>query len=82
MFGGTFDLTCSRFPHFLVRSARLVEDLDKVALRIQEWHDDDDDDDDGAASREHASRGELETVQDELVPDVEKRKLKKRDGNG
>lgn len=63
-------------------SGLLVEDLDKVALRIQEWHDDDDDDDDGAASREHASRGELETVQDELVPDVEKRKLKKRDGNG
>ena len=75
-----FDLTCGRFPHFLVRSARLVEDLDKVALRIQEWHDDDEGG--GAASREHASRGELETVQEELVPDVEKGKLKKRDGNG
>lgn len=77
-----FDLTCGRFPHFLIRSARLVEDLDKVALRIQEWHDDDDDGGGGAASREHASRGELETVQEELVPDVEKGKLKKRDGNG
>lgn len=46
-----------RTSSYGVRPVCLMEDLDKVALRIQERHD-------GAASREHARRGKLEAAQE------------------